>query len=103
MEIKVLQIIVLDVVIVESKIIRLIFFCVLIRKFLFRYKVVLDSDAKFFDGHGRINDKQEFFMANVMWDERQFSFKVNIFIRKKISFISYFRFIFQIVLYLFLL
>jgi hypothetical protein len=30
-----------------------------------------------FDGHGRINDEQEFFTENAMWDERPFSFKVN--------------------------
>jgi len=39
---------------------------------------VLNSDAKSFDGHGRLNDQQEFFTENIMWDERQFSFKVYI-------------------------
>jgi len=47
-------------------------------KFSFRYKIVLNSDAKSFDGHGRLNDQQEFFTENIMWDERQFSFKVYI-------------------------
>jgi len=43
-----------------------------------KYKVVLDSDAKIFDGHGRINDEQKFLAEKVMWDYRQFSFKVYI-------------------------
>ncbi len=45
--------------------------------FYFRYKVVLNSDQKTFDGHGRINDEQMFFTDNIMWDDRQFSFRVN--------------------------
>ncbi len=73
---KVFLIIVLDVVKVESKIyfVHFVFFF----KFSFRYKIVLNSDAKSFDGHERLNDKQEFFTENIMWDERQFSFKVYI-------------------------
>jgi len=43
-----------------------------------KYKVVLDSDAKIFDGHGRINDEQKFLAENIMWDDRKFSFKVYI-------------------------
>ncbi|CAF4611937.1 unnamed protein product [Rotaria sp. Silwood1] len=41
-----------------------------------KYKVVLDSDAKSFDGHGRINDEQIFVAENIMWDDRPFSFQV---------------------------
>lgn len=49
----------------------------LFKQFAFRYKIVLDSDAKSFDGHGRVNNQQEFFSENIMWDNRQFSFPVN--------------------------
>jgi 1,4-alpha-glucan branching enzyme len=73
MEIIVLLIIVLDAVKVESKINSFIFNY---KIFFLRYKIVLNSDAKVFDGHGRINDQQEFFTENIMWDDRQFSFKV---------------------------
>ncbi|CAF1026570.1 unnamed protein product [Rotaria sordida] len=41
-----------------------------------KYKVVLDSDAKSFDGHGRINDQQIFVADNIMWDDRPFSFQI---------------------------
>ncbi|CAF3693217.1 unnamed protein product [Rotaria sp. Silwood1] len=41
-----------------------------------KYKIVLDSDAKSFDGHGRINDEQIFVAENIMWDDRPFSFQV---------------------------
>lgn len=43
---------------------------------LFRYKVVLNSDSKSFDGLGRISDQQVFLTEDVKWDERPFSFKV---------------------------
>jgi hypothetical protein len=75
MEIKVLLIIVLDVVIAESKILHFIF--VHDGKFSFRYKYVLNSDAKSFNGHERINDKQVISTDNITWDERPFSFVVN--------------------------
>ena len=42
-----------------------------------RYRIVLNSDHKSFDGHGRINDQQEFFTENIVWDERDFSIRVN--------------------------
>jgi len=41
-----------------------------------KYKVVLNSDSKSFDGLGRINDKQVFLTEDHEWDERPFSFKV---------------------------
>ncbi|CAF1618239.1 unnamed protein product, partial [Adineta ricciae] len=40
-----------------------------------KYKIVLSSDAKSFDGPDRINEKQIFSAENIMWDERQFSFQ----------------------------
>ncbi|UJR21858.1 hypothetical protein I4U23_024931 [Adineta vaga] len=43
-----------------------------------KYKIVLNSDAKSFDGLDRINDQQIFTPENIMWDERQFSFIITI-------------------------
>ena len=42
----------------------------------FRYKVVLNSDSKAFDGLGRISDKQIYLTEDQKWDDRPFSFKV---------------------------
>ncbi|CAF3072876.1 unnamed protein product, partial [Rotaria sp. Silwood2] len=41
-----------------------------------KYKVVLNSDAKSFDGQERISNEQIFCTENVKWDERPFSFRV---------------------------
>ncbi|UJR27881.1 hypothetical protein I4U23_009146 [Adineta vaga] len=41
-----------------------------------KYKVVLNSDSKSFDGLGRISDKQVFLTEDEKWDERPFSFKI---------------------------
>ena len=74
--IKVLLIIVLDVIDVESTLLTLILFFVYSFFLHFRYKVVLNSDSKSFDGLGRISDKQVFLTEDHKWDERPFSFKV---------------------------
>ena len=42
----------------------------------FRYKVVLNSDSKAYDGLGRVSDTQVFLTEDTKWDERPFSFKV---------------------------
>lgn len=41
-----------------------------------KYKVVLNSDSKSFDGLGRVDDNQVFLSEDFKWDERPFSFKV---------------------------
>ncbi|CAF2027266.1 unnamed protein product [Rotaria magnacalcarata] len=41
-----------------------------------KYKIVLNSDAKLFDGHDRINSEQVFCTENVCWDDRPYSFKI---------------------------
>lgn len=43
---------------------------------LFRYKVVLDSDSWCFDGHGRVNHDQGFTAEDYKWDGRPYSFRV---------------------------
>ena len=53
------------------------FYKIILYNFLFiRYRVVLNSDSKSFDGLGRISDKQDFLTEDFKWDERPFSFKV---------------------------
>lgn len=51
-----------------------------------RYKIVLNSDSKSFDGHERINDQQEYFTENITWDEREYSIRVTIFLLSISSF-----------------
>lgn len=51
-----------------------------------RYKIVLNSDSKLFDGHERINDQQEYFTENITWDEREYSIRVTIFLLSISSF-----------------
>ncbi|CAF0824407.1 unnamed protein product [Adineta ricciae] len=41
-----------------------------------KYKVVLNSDSKTYDGLGRVSDTQVFLTEDTKWDERPFSFKV---------------------------
>ena len=41
-----------------------------------RYKIVLNSDSKSFDGLSRVQDNQVFLTEDQQWDERPFSFKV---------------------------
>ncbi|CAF5124492.1 unnamed protein product, partial [Rotaria sp. Silwood1] len=41
-----------------------------------KYRIVLNSDAKLFDGHERINNEQIFSTENIKWDDRPFSFRV---------------------------
>ena len=73
--IKVLLIIVLVVVDVESEFGYSKRFDEMLHS-SFRYKVVLNSDSKTFDGLGRISDKQVFLTEDQKWDDRPFSFKV---------------------------
>ena len=99
MDIQVIRIIVLAVDNAESKSTCLEFF----RKenLLDRYKIVLNSDSKPFDGHGRINDQQEFFTENIIWDEREYSIRVTKSFINTLPILSFclFRFIFQRVLH----
>ncbi|CAF0941289.1 unnamed protein product [Rotaria sordida] len=41
-----------------------------------KYKVVLNSDAKSFDGHDRISNEQIFSTENIMWNDKPFSFQI---------------------------
>ena len=41
-----------------------------------RYKIVLDSDSKSFDGLDRIDEDQVFMTEDYKFDERPFSFQV---------------------------
>ena len=41
-----------------------------------KYKVALDSDAKEFDGHGRVDPNSEYFTKQEDWDGRRNSLTV---------------------------
>ena len=43
-----------------------------------KYKLVLDSDAKDFGGHNRLDHSVEYFTSNDGWDNRKHSLKVYI-------------------------
>jgi hypothetical protein len=112
--IKVFPIIVLDVLNPASKLFRLEHsnqsFALNNCQWLFdsfRYKIVLNSDSKAFDGLERINNEQEFVTEDFKWDERPFSFKVSqpsmMHIEPIESVSSTFRFMHRAVLFWFLL
>ena len=45
---------------------------------ILRYKIMLNSDSKSFDGLGRVSDNQAFLTEDEKWDERPFSFRVSL-------------------------
>ena len=77
-QIKALLIIALVVVAVASESKSLLMAVIDINRIfcVFRYKIVLNSDSKSFDGLGRVSDNQVFLTEDEKWDERPFSFKV---------------------------
>ena len=44
--------------------------------FVYRYKIVLDSDSEEYGGHKRLDHNVEFFTYNECWDDRFHSLKV---------------------------
>ena len=48
--------------------------------FVYRYKIVLDSDSEEYGGHKRLDHNVEFFTYNECWDDRFHSLKVRIFL-----------------------
>lgn len=41
-----------------------------------KYRVALDSDAREFDGHGRVDPHSEYFTSPMAWDGREHSLTV---------------------------